>query len=413
MSDPQPRPQTTPAQASATVAGVAASPSIGLQRQMEIYQAGMSGKKPDLPLTAEELELRAKGVLPPEAFAYVAGGAGNEDTMRANREAYRRWRIVPRFLRDVSRRDLSVEVLGTKFPTPVMLAPIGVQSMLHQDAELAVARAARSLGVPLILSTVSGKPMEAIAEAMGDVPHWFQLYWPGNRELAASFVTRAEKAGFSAIVVTLDTYLLGWRERDLQLGWLPFLYGQGLSNFFTDPVFRASLPTPPEKDPVPAVRRFLEVFSNSTLTWKDLAFLRQHTRLPIILKGILHREDAQLAVDHGVEGIIVSNHGGRQVDGAIASLDALPGVVDTVGSRTLVMFDGGIRRGADVFKALALGARCVLLGRPYCYGLALSGEDGVREVVRNLLADTDLTLGLAGCASWSEVSRANLMESRS
>lgn len=405
MSDPQPRPESISASTSGPV-------SFGLQRQMEIYQAGMSGRKPELPLTAEELELKARGVLPPEAFAYVAGGAGNEDTVRANREAYRRWRIVPRFLRDVSRRDLSVVVLGRRFPVPLMMAPIGVQSMLHADAELAVARAARSLGVPLILSTVSAKPMEAVAGAMGDVPHWFQLYWPGNKDLAASFVTRAEKAGFSAIVVTLDTHLLGWRERDLQLGWLPFLYGQGLTNFFTDPVFRASLPVPPEKDPVPAVRKFLEVFSNSALTWTDLAFLRLHTKLPIILKGILHPEDALLAVEHGAAGIIVSNHGGRQVDGAVASLDALPGVVEAVNGKVDVLFDGGIRRGSDVFKAIALGAKCVLLGRPYCYGLALGGEEGVREVVRNLLADTDLTLGLAGCASISEVKRENVLDSR-
>jgi isopentenyl diphosphate isomerase/L-lactate dehydrogenase-like FMN-dependent dehydrogenase len=377
---------------------------------MEIYQEGMAGKKPELPLNAEELELKARGVLPPEAFTYVAGGAGHEDTVRANREAYRRWRIVPRFLRDVSKRDLGVTVLGKRLAVPLMIAPVGVQSMLHADAELAVAKAARALDVPLILSTVSAKPMEAVAQAMGDVPHWFQLYWPGNHDLAASFVTRAERAGFSAIVVTLDTYLLGWRERDLQLGWFPFLHGMGLANFFTDPVFRASLPVPPEKDPVPAVRRFLEVFSNAALSWKDLALLRRHTRLPILLKGILHPEDARLAVEHGVEGVIVSNHGGRQVDGAIASLDALPGVVEAVRSRAEVLFDGGIRRGSDIFKALALGARCVLLGRPYCYGLALGGEEGVREVVRNLLADTDLTLGLSGCTSFTEVSRANLME---
>jgi lactate 2-monooxygenase len=412
MSEAQHRPETNTSAAASEAAGLPATASFGLQRQMEIYQGGLSGKKPELPLTAEELELKARGVLPPEAFTYVAGGAGNEDTVRANREAYRRWRIVPRFLRDVSNRDLSVSVLGKRIPAPVMLAPIGVQSMLHADAELAVARAARSLGVPLILSTVSAKPMEAVAAAMGDVPHWFQLYWPGSNDLAASLVTRAEKAGFSAIVVTLDTYLLGWRERDLQLGWLPFIHGQGLANFLTDPVFRASLPVPPEKDPVPAVRRFLEVFSNAALTWQDLGFLRRHTRLPIVLKGILHPEDARLAVDHGVEGVIVSNHGGRQVDGAIASLDALPDVIDAVGGRAEVLFDGGIRRGADIFKALALGARCVLLGRPYCYGLALGGEEGVREVLRNLLADADLTLGLAGCAAFSEVSRANLSDSR-
>jgi isopentenyl diphosphate isomerase/L-lactate dehydrogenase-like FMN-dependent dehydrogenase len=410
MADPEPRPDSTSGDPAA--AALPGPVSFGLSRQMEIYQAGLSGRKPELPLTAEELELKARGVLPPEAFTYVAGGAGNEDTVRANRDAYRRWRIVPRFLRDVSRRDLSVVVLGRRFPAPLMMAPIGVQSMLHADAELAVARAARSLGVPLILSTVSAKPMEAIAAAMGDVPHWFQLYWPGDKDLAASFVKRAEKAGFSAIVVTLDTYLLGWRERDLQLGWLPFLHGQGLANFFTDPVFRASLPVPPEKDPVPAVRRFLEVFSNSSLTWTDLAFLRMHTKLPIILKGILHPEDALLAVEHGVAGVIVSNHGGRQVDGAVASLDALPGVVDAVNGKVDVLFDGGIRRGSDVFKAIALGAKCVLLGRPYCYGLALGGEDGVREVVRNVLADTDLTMGLAGCASIGEVNQTNVLDSR-
>jgi isopentenyl diphosphate isomerase/L-lactate dehydrogenase-like FMN-dependent dehydrogenase len=409
MSETRPQSETNPSIASPALPQQTA---VGLQRQMEIYQAGMSGKKPEIPLTAEELELKARGVLPPEAFTYVAGGAGNEDTVRANRDAYRRWRIVPRFLRDVSRRDLSVVVLGRRIPAPVMMAPIGVQSMLHADAELAVARAAKSLGIPLILSTVSAKPMEAVAAVMGDVSHWFQLYWPGDPDVAASLVTRADKAGFAAIVVTLDTYLLGWRERDLQLGWLPFLYGQGLANFLSDPVFRASLPVPPEKDPVPAVRRFLEVFSNAALTWKDLAFLRQHTRLPIILKGVLHPDDARLAVEHGVQGIIVSNHGGRQVDGAIASLDALPDIVDAIAGRIDVLFDGGIRRGSDVFKAIALGARCVLLGRPYCYGLALAGEDGVREVVRNLLADTDLTLGLAGCAGFDQVSRANVTEVR-
>jgi isopentenyl diphosphate isomerase/L-lactate dehydrogenase-like FMN-dependent dehydrogenase len=405
MPDPQPR--SLP-----EAAGLAAPASVGVQRQMEIYQGGLSGKKPELPLTSEELELKARGVLPPEAFTYVAGGAGNEDTVRANREAYRRWRIVPRFLRDVSKRDLSVTVLGKRFPAPVMLAPVGVQSMLHADAELAVARAARSLGVPMILSTVSSKPMEAVAQTMGDVPHWFQLYWPGNPELAASLVTRAERAGFSAIVVTLDTYLLGWRERDLQLGWLPFLHGMGLANYLSDPVFRAALPVPPEKDPVPAVRQFVAQVGNASLTWADLASLRRHTRLPILLKGILHPEDARLAVEHGIEGVIVSNHGGRQVDGAVASLDALPGVVEAVGGRAEVLFDGGIRRGADVFKAVALGARCVLVGRPYCYGLALGGEDGVREVLRNLLADTELTLALAGCTSWGEVSRSNLMDAR-
>lgn len=381
---------------------------LGVQRQMELYQTFLRGEKPALPLAAEEWEERARQVLPPEAFTYVAGGAGGEDTVRANLEAFRRWRIVPRFLRNVAARDLTVSVLGRTLPAPVLLAPIGVQGMLHPEAELPVARAARALGVPLILSSVSSTPLEVIGQVMGEVPHWFQLYWPRDPELAASFLRRAEAAGFSALVVTLDTYLLGWRERDLRLGWLPFLEGKGMANYLTDPAFRAALPVPPEQDPRPAVERFFQVVSNATLTWDDLAFLRRHTRLPILLKGILHPDDARKAVEHGMEGIIVSNHGGRQVDGAIAALDALPGVVEAVAGRAAVLFDSGIRRGADIFKAAALGAQAVLVGRPYCYGLAVAGEAGVRDVLRNLLADLELTLGLAGCASFSDVGRKNL-----
>jgi isopentenyl diphosphate isomerase/L-lactate dehydrogenase-like FMN-dependent dehydrogenase len=396
-SEPSDTPQPTPN-------------SVGVQRQMEIYQAGLKGRQPRQPVAVEKLERKARAVLRPEAYLYVAGGAGAEDTMRANREAFRRWRIVPRFLRDVSRRDLSVSMLGQRFPAPLLLAPIGVQSMLHPEAELAVARAARALGIPLILSTVSSTPLEVVAEAMGAVPHWFQLYWPKDPNLAASLVSRAERAGYSAVVVTLDTYLLGWRERDLQAAWLPFLHGEGIANYLSDPVFRAALPAPPEREPTAAVRYFFEVVTNAALTWKDLAFLRKHTRLAILLKGILHPDDARQALDQGVDGVIVSNHGGRQVDGAVAALDALPAVVAAVGGRVPVLFDSGIRRGADVFKALALGARAVLLGRPYCYGLAVGGEAGVREVLQNLLADVELTLGLAGCAMFSEVSRDNLIE---
>jgi isopentenyl diphosphate isomerase/L-lactate dehydrogenase-like FMN-dependent dehydrogenase len=386
------------------------SASYGLQRQMEIYLAGKGGRAVTQPMAVEELERKAREAMTPEAFDYLAGGAGSEDTMRANREAFRRWRIVPRFLRDVSRRDLGVEVLGRRLPAPLLLAPIGVQSIIHKDAELAVAQAARSLGVALVLSTLASTTMEEIAAVMGDAPRWFQLYRPRSPELTASFLRRAEKAGYGALVVTLDTYFLSWRERDLQNGYLPFLRAEGLANYFSDPVFRAALKAPPEKDPVEAVRAFNQGYSDPALTWTDLRFLRDHTRLPILLKGILHPDDARKAADHGVEGIIVSNHGGRQLDGAIAALDALPRVVEAVGGKVEVLFDSGIRRGADVFKALALGARCVLLGRPYCYGLAVNGEQGVREVVLNLLADLDLTLGLAGCASVAEVKRDCLVE---
>jgi isopentenyl diphosphate isomerase/L-lactate dehydrogenase-like FMN-dependent dehydrogenase len=401
----------SPADPSAQSPANPAEPSsLGVQRQLEIYLGGLEGKKPAQPVAVEELEAQARAVLPPEAYIYVAGGAGGESTVRANRDAFRRWCIVPRMLRDVSRRDLGVELLGQRLPAPVLLAPIGVQGMLHPEAELAVARAARSLGVPLVLSTVSSTPLEAVAEALGSSPRWFQLYWPRDPALAASLVGRAERAGFAALVVTLDTYLLGWRERDLTMAWLPFAHGLGIANYLSDPAFRASLPAPPEREPAAAVRHFLAVATNPALTWADLAWLRKQTRLPILLKGLLHPDDARRAVDHGVEGVIVSNHGGRQVDGAVASLEALPAVLEAVAGRAAVLFDGGIRRGADVVKALALGARAVLLGRPYCYGLAVGGEAGVREVLRNLLADTELTLALAGCASFAELGRANLVE---
>ncbi len=378
-------------------------PSLGVQRQMEIYLNGLAGQKPIRPIAPEELEGQARAVLPPEAYVYVAGGAGCEDTVRANRDAFLRWRILPRLLRDVSRRDPGVSLLGRRLPAPVLLAPIGVQSMLHPDAELAVARAARSFGVPMVLSSVSSTPLETVADALGDSPRWFQLYWPKDPALAASLVGRAERAGFEALVVTLDTYLLGWRERDLQLAWLPFAQGQGIANYLSDPAFRAALSVPPERDPAAAARHFLAVVANPALTWDDLAWLRRQTRLPILLKGLLHPGDALEAVKRGVEGVIVSNHGGRQVDGAVASLDALPQVAEAVAGRALVLFDGGIRRGADVLKALALGARAVLLGRPYCWGLAVGGEQGVRGVLLNLFADFELTMGLAGCSTPADI----------
>lgn len=376
---------------------------------MEIYLQGQQ-KVAGRPLCTDEWEELARQKLPPPAYTYVAGGAGREETVRANRDAFRRWQIVPRFLRDVSRRDLSVTILGKKLLAPVLMAPIGVQEMLHPEAELAVARAARSLGVPLVLSNVSSTPLETVSQTMGEVPHWFQLYWPRDPALAASFLHRAEAAGFSALVVTLDTYLLGWRERDLRLGWLPFMAGKGMANYLSDPVYRAALSAPPEVNLQPAVERFFQVVSNAALTWNDLEFLRNNTQMPILLKGILHPDDARKAVEYGVEGIIVSNHGGRQLDGEIATLDALPAIVEAVAGRAAVLFDSGIRCGADVFKAMALGAQAVLLGRPYCYGLAVAGEAGVRDVLRNLLADIELTLGLAGCTSFAEVSRTNLSQ---
>jgi isopentenyl diphosphate isomerase/L-lactate dehydrogenase-like FMN-dependent dehydrogenase len=264
----------------------------------------------------------------------------------------------------------------------------------------------------MILSTLASRTIEEVAAALGDTPRWFQLYWPRSAPITTSFLRRAEDAGYSALVVTLDTFFLGWRERDLQHAYLPFNQGIGLSNYFSDPVFRALLPTPPEDDVAGAIARFGTLYSNPALTWEDLALLRNHTRLPILLKGIVSAEDGRRAVESGVDGIIVSNHGGRQVDGAVAALDALPEVVDAVAGRAVILFDSGIRSGADVIKALALGARAVLLGRPYCYGLAVGGEQGVHAVAANLLADVDLTLALMGCASTAELGRQNLVEAK-
>jgi L-lactate dehydrogenase (cytochrome) len=367
--------------------------------QFEIYLQGLGGERPELPITATGLEERARERLSAEAFGYVAGGAGSERTMRANIDAFERWQIVPRMLRDVSDRALGASILGTSMSAPLLLAPVGVQSIVHPDAELAVARAAAAHGLPFILSTAASHSIEEVAAAMEPAhpaSRWYQLYWPTERDLAASFVARAADAGYEALVVTLDTWLLGWRPRDLTNAYLPFLKGEGVANYFSDPVFRAALERPPEEDIGPAIGHWAYQFSNPRVTWADLAWLREQTALPIVLKGIIHADDARLALEAGVDGLIVSNHGGRQVDGALGALDALPAVRDAVGEDFPVLFDSGIRTGADVFKALALGANAVCLGRPYVWGLGLDGQAGVEHVLRCLLAELDLTLALSG-----------------
>jgi isopentenyl diphosphate isomerase/L-lactate dehydrogenase-like FMN-dependent dehydrogenase len=379
-----------------------------MQRQLEIYQSGLAGQKLSAPIPLALLEGKAKEILSPQAYDYVAGGAGGERTMQANLEAFSRWQIVPRMLRDVSQRDLSVEVLGARLPAPVLLGPVGVQGIIHPEAEVASARAAAGLGVPFVLSTVSSRSMEEVVQAMGAARRWFQLYWGKDPEVTASMLQRADQAGYSALVVTLDTQMLAWRPRDLHHAYLPFLLGKGLANYFTDPAFRSKLARPPEDDPAAAIRLWGAVFSNTALNWKDLDWLRLHTKLPIVLKGIQHPDDGKRALDCGVDGVIVSNHGGRQVDGAIASLDALPAVVEAIQGKIPVLFDSGIRHGSDALKAIALGAKAVLLGRLYIWGLAVAGEQGVRDVVQNFLADFDLTLGLSGYKSCRELDRSAL-----
>jgi lactate 2-monooxygenase len=415
---------------------------IGRKRQRAVYVAGVGGHRPAVPVSQAELEKAAQAAMSPDARAYVAGGAGRESTMEANRAAFDKWRIVPRVLRDVEHRRLSIELFGRRLPSPLLLSPVGVLEMVHRDADLAVARAAAALHVPYVFSNQASVPMETCAAAMGEGPRWFQLYWNRSNDLVASLVRRAEACGCSAIVLTLDTTMLGWRPRDLDLGSLPFMQGKGIAQYTSDPVFRAELgkpldpgagPPPPRNlqtiaaalgqkarypggllknltsgDPRAAVQRFMLTYSRPSLQWDDLKFLRTLTKLPLLLKGVLHPDDARKALEHGVDGLIVSNHGGRQIDGGIASLDALPAVAEVVNGRIPVLFDSGVRGGADVFKALALGAAAVCLGRPYVYGLAVAGQRGVEEVISNVLAEFDLTMGLAGCTKVSEIDRAAL-----
>ncbi|MFF5208627.1 lactate 2-monooxygenase [Streptosporangium sp. NPDC000396] len=362
--------------------------------QYEIYLNGLAGVRPPYPTDLTKLEQAAKEWLGSEPYWYVAGSAGTGATDRANREAFDRWRIVPRMLRDVSVRDLSTELFGRTYPAPVALAPIGVQSIVHPQGELATARAAASLGIPTVLSTAASHTLEEVAEADG--PRWYQLYWPHDDGVTLSLLDRAAKSGYDTLVVTLDTWTLAWRPNDLDHGYLPFLRGSGLAIPLSDPVFRSRLERPVEEDLSAAIMQWAPMFNGRSHTWDQLSLLRDNWDGPIVLKGIQHPDDARRAADAGMDGVVVSNHGGRQIDGAVASLEALPGIAAAVGDRLTVLFDSGIRTGSDIFKALALGARAVLLGRPYVWGLAGGGEDGVRHVVRSLLAELDLTLGLAG-----------------
>ncbi|WP_219420373.1 lactate 2-monooxygenase [Pseudonocardia nigra] len=372
----------------------------------EIYLRGLAGEVPEHPTDPARLEDAARAVLADGPFGYVAGGAGSGATMRANRAAFDRFGLVPRMLRDTTRRDWSTTVLGTPAPAPVLLAPIGVLSILHDDGELAVARAAAELGVPMVLSTAASHTIEEVAEASGEGQRWFQLYWPTEDAVTVSLLERARAAGYTTLVVTLDTWTLGWRPLDLDTAYLPFLRGVGTAIPFSDPAFRAGLASPPEEDLMAAVGRWVPMFTGTALRWDRLDLIREHWTGPIVLKGIQHVDDAMAALDAGMDGIVVSNHGGRQVDRAIGALTALPGVVAAVDGRVPVLFDSGIRTGADAAVALALGADAVLLGRPYAYGLALGGQDGVRHVVRSVLAELDLTLALAGFGDLAQLHAA-------
>ena len=429
------------ANGSTTTDSAPAAAGIGRERQAAIYRAGAFGRKPEIPTDFATLERQAQRKASVRGWAYCAGGAGEGATMRANRAAFERWAIVPRVLRDVSSRDLSVELFGRRIPAPVLFAPVGASELLHPEADRGIAQAAAELGVPYVFSSQSCFSMEECAAVMGDQPRWFQLYWSTDDGLVDSFVRRAEAVGCEAIVVTLDTTLLGWRPQDLNIGSLPFSRAEGIAQYLSDSRFwqmvrdrvangeRAAEAEDVEvtlgalktlrsiarkapgnffrnlvaPEPRAAVETFLETYSRPSLTWNDIATLRDRTALPILLKGVLHPDDARRAVDMGLDGLVVSNHGGRQVDGAISSLDALGPIADAVGSDTTLLLDSGVRTGSDVFKALALGADAVLIGRPHIYGLALAGASGARDAVANIIAELDLTLGLSGLRRASEI----------
>jgi lactate 2-monooxygenase len=381
--------------------------------QNEIYFNGLRGIRPNLPVDFKRLEERASAVLSQSVLAYVQGGCGDEATQRRNVEAFAEWGIVPRMLVDTRVRDLSVDVFGKRYKSPLMLSPIGVIGVCAQDGhgDIATAKAAAAAGVPMIASTLMNDPLETVAEALGDGDAFFQLYTPNDRDLAASFVRRAEAAGYKGIVVTLDTWITGWRPRDLNDSNFPQLRGVALANYFSDPQFRAKLAVPPEEDPAAAVRHWASVFG-MTVTWDELARLRSLTKLPLIVKGIQHPDDAKRAIDVGVDAIYCSNHGGRQANGGIASIDLLPALVAECG-KTPIWFDSGIRSGTDVVKALAMGASMVGVGRPYAYGLALGGTAGVVHVVRSILAEADLLMAVDGFPDIKALRAAGVRRTRS
>jgi isopentenyl diphosphate isomerase/L-lactate dehydrogenase-like FMN-dependent dehydrogenase len=412
----------------------------GRDRQTAIYRQGALGRRPAVPTDFAELERRARRASSAQGWGYVAGGAGEGRTMRNNRRAFDRWSIVPRMAHGIRERDLSTTVLNTRLSSPLLLAPVGAGALLATDSDLHIARAAADAGVPYVFSNQGCNSMEDCAAAMGDTPRWVQLYWSKDEELVDSLIGRAEAIKAEALVVTLDTTLLGWRPQDLNLGSLPFAQGLGIAQYTSDPRFReivrqriasahsaakddvevtlaavktllsitrnypgrflANLRSP---EPRAAVETFLDIYSNPGLSWDHLATLRDRTTLPVVIKGVLHPDDARRAFDSGVDAIVVSNHGGRQVDNAIASLDALLEVRAAVGPEPTVLLDSGVRTGADVFAALALGADAVFLGRPYMYGLAIAGQRGVDEVIRNVVAEFDLTMALTGARSIADI----------
>jgi 4-hydroxymandelate oxidase len=346
------------------------------------------------PLNVAEVMERAAATVEPRIWCYFEGGAGDEVTLRANVAAFRRWILRPRMLVDVGEVSTATTVLGTPVSMPLLVAPFAMQRLLDPEGEIATARAAGAAGTLLCVSTITTSDHDEIAEAAGDAPRWLQLYVLRDKGRTLDHIAEARESGYSALAVTVDTPWLGTRERDVRLG-------------FEIP---ADLPLPYVKGKDPNVpMTFAEQFQMTpSLTWRDLEWIASESGLPVVLKGLLTREDATLAVEHGAAGVIVSNHGGRQLDGVAASLDALPEVVEAVGGRCEVYVDGGFRRGTDVLKALALGARAAFAGRAVAAGLAVGGEAGVRHVLELFRGEIELGLALLGCTTPAEVSRSHV-----
>lgn len=407
------------------------------ERIVKILSNGLAGIRPKVPLRLDQLEEEAQKYIPKGPFAYISGGAGRENIVNKNHQAFLKWAIIPRVLTDISEYDTSIELFGDKHSYPFILTPVGALDLANPVGESAVARAAAAEDITMGFSSVASTPMETVASFMGDSKRWYQLYWTDSDELNHSLIRRAEACGCSALLITIDTKVLGWRTTDLNLGYSAAETFSGVAQFISDPIFQDLLEkyTPPATRPqltftllknifkicwkapggffnnlrslkaIKTINLVSSLFSKPSLSWNDIKELKKITKLPIIVKGILHTEDAKKAVEYGLDGIVVSNHGGRQLSSCITAIEALPPIVEAVGGKIPILMDSGIRGGADVFKAIALGANAVMVGRPYVYGLGIAGEDGVREVIQNIKAELDITMQLTGCTKVSEITR--------
>ncbi|SFL72884.1 FMN-dependent dehydrogenase, includes L-lactate dehydrogenase and type II isopentenyl diphosphate isomerase [Gracilibacillus orientalis] len=352
------------------------------------------------PIRFQDLEQQAQDRLEPKVFGYIQSGGGREETLRTNETSFEKWQLVPRFGADVSTVSLDKKIHGETIQSPILLAPVGMQALANVNGEKASVSAAHKFGMPFMASTVSSYSLEDIAEACPDAERWFQLYYPNDEALAKSFVQRAEKAGYKAIVVTIDMATLGHREKDLTNKYSPFRLGKGMSNYTNDPIFQSYLRGYSQEDVLAEMQK---VFFKPDLNWQHIQQLRKATSLPIYIKGVLHPDDTEKAVELGIDGIVVSNHGGRQLDRCIASIDALPLIKARVQDQLTILLDSGIRSGPDIVTALALGADAVLLGRPFVYGLAISGQSGVENVLENITNDLTKTLQLMGINDVNQV----------